>query len=423
MPDRTSTAPPNTVRAVRSQLIDADDEKIGRVLALLDKTGDSAASEALLAPLRTRLATLKPARPIRFARLLFLPLDPLIETPRNWRPGRTALPRSAIRPMASVVRAALGDEVRGIEAQIAEHTTDAPNVIEATGSALWSRAAAVLQAAAVPPEWAQTGLKPSLYPVLAGAVAAVLRRATMLRGLVRDADLGALPVDDRALRQLLLGLEQESAEGCAMVASLVMLQLPQAVSSLARLLPGVVGVADRLRVNKAVDQALDHVLSQMEQPSGRIQQIGSSELGQAGAEVRRIVNLLQDLEAGGAAGQHRQRIRSIRDQLVGACQARFTEGLQRDVLMQLPGAVASAEGTGQRQLEATTRGLRTLEQSARKLGDGRAYDRLLSGAVETVRAMGQTGSLSLSRRARLVEILAGPDAAEALYREQAPARR
>ncbi len=410
---------PEVVRSVRHQLLDADDAKIGRVMALLDNTGDAAAAEALLAPLRTRLAALKPARPIRFSRLLFHPLDRLIVPPRTWRPGGATVPRTVIGPLSDVVRAGLGDDVAAIEARVAGHKTDACDVIDQAGAALWQRAASVLDGAERPPSWNKTGLEPALYPILAKAVAAVLRRSAKFRLLVRDVDQGAAEIDEPALRPLVDGLERETAEGCAMFTSLVLLELPAAAALVGRMLARL-DPAARLRVNKALDQALEHVLSHMEAPSGSIREVGHAELGQAGSDMRRIVTLLETLEENGMVPQHRQRIRAIRGQLGQACQARFADSLQREVMGPVPSALAQDCGGEQRQLEAATRNLRALERAARKLGGARTYDQLLSGAAENLRAMPHAGPLSLARRVRLIEILAGPEAAEAAYLEQAP---
>ncbi len=410
---------PEVVKSVRHQLLDADDAKIGRVMALLDNTGDAATSEALLAPLRPRLAALKPARPLRFARLLFHPLDRLIVPPRTWRPGGATVPRTVIGPIADVVRAGLGDGAAVIEARVAGHKTDASDLIDEAGAALWQQAASVLDGAERPPAWSKTGLEPALYPILAKAVAAVLRRSATFRLLVRDVDQGAAEVDEAALRPLVEGLERETAEGCAMFTSLVLLQLPAAAALLGRMLSRLEPSA-RLRVNKSLDQALEHVLSHMEAPSGSIREVGHAELAQAGTDMRRIVTLFETLEENGMAPQHRQRIRSIRGQLGQACQARFADSLQREIMGPLPSALAQDGGGQQRQLEAATRNLRALERAARKLGGARTYDQLLSGAAENLRTMPHTGPLSLARRVRLIEILAGPEAAEAAYREQAP---
>ena len=83
-------------------------DKIRRILAVVDDVSNPAVNQALLDPVRHRLASLNPARPLRFARLLFIPLDPLMVAPRDWRPNEPTLPRSILAPVAKAVRAGLG---------------------------------------------------------------------------------------------------------------------------------------------------------------------------------------------------------------------------------------------------------------------------------------------------------------------------
>ena len=63
-------------------------------------------------------------------------------------------------------------------------------------------------------------------------------------------------------------------------------------------------------------------------------------------------------------------------------------------------------------MEASARNLRRLEAVGRKLGSNDHYDGMLAGATAAIQE--QAGKLSLIDRVRMVEILAGPDAALAL---------
>ena len=65
---------------------------------MVDAMPNRGAADQLIAPLRARLAHLRPPRPLRFARLLFLPLDPLIVPAARWRAAQPAIPRTVIPP-------------------------------------------------------------------------------------------------------------------------------------------------------------------------------------------------------------------------------------------------------------------------------------------------------------------------------------
>ncbi len=84
----------------------------------------------------------------------------------------------------------------------------------------------------------------------------------------------------------------------------------------------------------------------------------------------------------------------------------------------LAAASGALDGAGQTQLENCTRDLRALEVVARKVGGPASYDQLLLQASDAVLAAADAGTLSPLRKIRLIEILSGPEAAEALYRKE-----
>ena len=181
MPDDSPKHGQREVRALRPGLLEADDHKIRRVVAVVDSATDPAINQALLGSLRSRLAILKPVRPLRFARLLFLPLDPLTVPARGWRPGEPPVPRTSLAPVAKVVRDGLGNLAAAIDEIIAGRKADAIQVITQAGEILWPRAAEILAAAPVPDDWAETGLPHAAYKPLALSIAAVFRRAPRVR--------------------------------------------------------------------------------------------------------------------------------------------------------------------------------------------------------------------------------------------------
>src|SRR3954447_4825225 len=60
-----------SVRALIRGLADAGDAQLVRTVALLDSMPNRGAADALLDPVRKRLAGLHPRRPLNFCRLLF----------------------------------------------------------------------------------------------------------------------------------------------------------------------------------------------------------------------------------------------------------------------------------------------------------------------------------------------------------------
>jgi hypothetical protein len=92
------------VRALTGEIAGAGDHQIMRIVAMVDAMTSRGVADAVIAPLRHRLTRLRPPRPLRFGRLMFHPLDPLIVPAAHWRPGRQAIPRTALMAMAEHVR-------------------------------------------------------------------------------------------------------------------------------------------------------------------------------------------------------------------------------------------------------------------------------------------------------------------------------
>ena len=124
------------IREVARGLAAARDEQILQVVAMVDAMPNRGPADQLIAPLRARLALQRPPRPLRFARLLFMPLDPLIVPAARWRAAQPAIPRTVIAVLAAAVEADLGASGRTVAAMIEGHTTRDHEVVSAAGQAL-----------------------------------------------------------------------------------------------------------------------------------------------------------------------------------------------------------------------------------------------------------------------------------------------
>jgi hypothetical protein len=403
---------------LKRELTGARDEQIARVVAMVDALPDRGAADGLIAPLRGRLAQLRPARPLRFCRLLFTPFDPVIVPGSQWRPGSPSVPRTALDPIAEAVRAELGPGAAEIEAFIAGKTTADTATIARAGNGLWPAAARILvRADAPPPQWAQTGLPAAAYRELARAVAAVLTQATDLHKLTERITLGARLRPEDVLRILDTSAgrtaDAHTREAWGMLLAILLTRLPQADAVLrAAIAGGLIGPNSVMRA--AADQAIDIVLGGLETQGGEAGPIGGSELSEAGAEVTRILSLLEGLEDGPVTGERRRRVHQLRQRLEESCRTRFEAGLTTELVAPLmllrPGA-DTTEVTG---LEDTARDLCKLEAASRKLNPRSGLEAQLQRTAGEIGGMGPDGGLELADRVRLVEILAGADAALAL---------
>jgi hypothetical protein len=415
-----STSSPNQsvqdLRALRHVMQEADDHKIRQIVALLDGSPENQISRAVLGPLRPRLAALKPIRSLRFSRLLSTPLDDLIVPAAVWRPGQATIPRSVLNSMTNIVRIELGSDTAIIDRMIAGHNTDDTGIVTRAGQALWGRAAEIMARSHQHNEWAETGLKPTAYGPLALAIATVLRRASLLRCLLRDAELGVLEPDEQAVREILSHMADEPPEGCTMVFKLVLGQLPHAVPLLRRLVDQSPAPAEKALLRKAMDRATGDLLDDMESRSDLAEGLRDGSLADVGTEVRRIAGLLQDINQDASAAQHRAKVSGIREKLDVVCRGRFVEGMNTGLVGPLAAATAPVDTAGQKRLETCARDLRTIETTGRKLGNTASYDALLLKASEAVQAAADSGNLGIMRAVRLAEILSGPAMAEEIYK-------
>jgi hypothetical protein len=416
MRDDTLKAPRPDVRVLRHELRSADDEKIRRVVAIVDEVGDPCVNQAILDPLRARLASLNLPRPLRFPRLLFMPLDPLIVAAPQWKPDEPSVPRTALMPLARVVRAGLGSEMIFIDRTIAGRRMDATQAIALAEEALWPRAADILAVAPAPEDWAETGLPLRVYDSLARAITAVLRRGPHLYLLRRDHDVGVLDASEQAVNAILQGITAESELGCAMIARLILLRSPQAAPLLRRFVTSGQDHAGSRMMQTAIERGTEEMLAAMESEAGLAAEIQNVALANVGAQVRRISAFLREIEADD--GADRPRLHAIRQKLDEACQERFSDGLNTGLLTPLAEAPRPVDGADQTRMETTSRDLRALETEARKVGGAVNYDRLLKEATDAVMEAAAAGMLTPARKLRLIEILAGPEAAAELYEKE-----
>ena len=158
------------LRALAQAALVADDNALVRLVSVLDELADRGAVDAVLEPVRARLRTLQPPRKLRFARLLFLPLDGVIQPPKDWKRGTPEIPRSALGTLAGIIQTALGAEGDAMATDCTSVTTAVEDAITRLGARLWPAAAGALPVAP-PAAWAASGLAATDY----GPIAALCR--------------------------------------------------------------------------------------------------------------------------------------------------------------------------------------------------------------------------------------------------------
>jgi hypothetical protein len=154
-------------RDMGAALAAAPPDKLGRIVGMLDSLQARGAADALLQAARPRLKDLRLDRPMRFTRLLAVPLEPALVPPEAWTRAPIEIPRSALSPIGEAVRAALGLAAEEMEAAALGRTMADAATVARLGARLWPLAASA-RLPAVPPGWEEAGLPAaSAAPVLA----------------------------------------------------------------------------------------------------------------------------------------------------------------------------------------------------------------------------------------------------------------
>ena len=410
--------PQTELAALHSALTRAEQSKIVKLLALADTLQNRGAVDDLIAPFRKQLAQLRPSRPLRFVRLLFMPLDPLIVPTAAWKPKLPSIPRCALLPLAEAVSDTMGEEAARIRGMVETHTTHDRQVIAEAGSVLWPSAAQALKRCPTPTAWTQqTGLPDGLFPTMATGVGAVLEHILTLQTWRAEAQLGGA-VRTTAVQQVLQQVNKDQPEAVGMFIALVLARLPKAVRQLRAAISEIGGIA-AIPMRAAMDGAIASLLERLEAEDGIETVVLGTTLREAGTEVCRVVELMGCVDAKSASPAHMVRMATLRRRLDESCRLRFTIALQNDFLQVLEALDSDADAAAVIRLEGTARGLRELGDEARRVGSPGTYDNLLRQTTDAIKAIGSNGAFTLADKVRLVEILAGPDEAWALLENAA----
>ena len=396
-----------------------DDAKIPRLLKIVDQVQQRGAIDDLIAPFRGRMAQLRPPRPLRFRRLLFTPLDPLIVPPGAWRPKAPTLPRSAMAPLEEAIRPIMGEDAERIDRMIEGRTTHDRATVAEAGPLLWSGAAQALMRCPTPEGWTEkTGLPDGLFSALATGTGTVLGQVLTLQTWRAEAEIGE-PVRTSAATRMLLEVNRAQPQAVGMMIALVLARLPQAARSIRKAI-GEIGGSLCLTMREAMETAIGSLLDRLEAEKGVEAVVLGTPLRQAATEAYRVLALLACANVEDAKPALRRRLTELRRRLDESCRLRFTVGLQRDFLQILEDPDASGNAREVAGLEDAARGLSDLAEAARRVGSGGTYDALLRQTTDVIKAIGSNGQFTLADKARLIEILAGPDDAWALLKDTAP---
>jgi hypothetical protein len=404
--------PWHQLRRLHHGLATAPDMQIAKVVAVVDALESRGAADEMIEPLRSRLPQLRLPRPLRFSRLLFMPLDVLIVPNPGWRRDATTIPRSIISPVAEMVHNAMGGDAATIEEAIKGRTTAHARAVYDAGRTLWSAASSILAAATrPPPNWAKTHLPLDCFVPLARRLATLFGQTDTVDAMVAEADIGVLLRAD-LLAPLLTACSQD-ASTLAMMVTLVLARLP-GVRGLLTPAARSLGRDQETAMQTAIDQALEVLVHRLETRNGIETLVIGGSLRQAAGEVRRIRALLDGLLRNRLRNDWPSRLVQMKSRLDVSCRLRFAIALEVEFADALQALGDDSQQAVMNRLEEVAVHLRNLEQEALQVDSSEAYDPLLREAAEHIKAAALAGALGLVDCVRLVEILAGSDEALAL---------
>ena len=377
----------------------ASAERVARAVALVDALPTRGAADGLIAAVRPRLAKLRPARRIGFARLLFTPLDAVVVPLDAWSRGSPGIPRPALAALTRAIRdgwTANGDaSLDSLDQRLRSlPATDRPRLLE-VGAPLWAHAAIVLRRVVPPTDWRRgSGLPHDDFRPLACAVAMVLAHAeTVVGDGVRHSsqtrlDAVLLPVCRSALAmqagfsaaspKTAPNLAGPDATPVATLLAALMTAATRGDRVLAMFEEAATGNKPATRAGRlAVDFVLDDALREVGRaPFPHLLQL----VGRTAGLVKGLNALMQFRPAG------RQRLIEVSAALDCACRTRFATALKEAVGQAHPDLLAQQRFE---QLEDA----RALAAVASAFGDPAAY---VSALREALERLGNTGTLGLT---------------------------
>lgn len=388
---------------LRQMLLRAEDNKILRIVQMVDGLPERGGMDDIIAPLRSQLVRLRPRRKLNLPRLLFHPLDPLIVPAAQWRRGAYTVPRSVLQPLARIVAGALDAQRAALMEALKGHFADEQQIVSDTGAALWPFAARTLAEAPPPPRWRETtDLAIEDFDAARAVVTMVLRRATLIEALATE---GGEPPEE-ILRGLLALGPDETMPGWTSLLTVLLSRLPCPARILALAEEAARGRTGPTGGDAASEMVLEAIKAYVDAPGLAAGQSPR----ETTARFEQLGILLGDLAAAYAARpDRRQRVEQMRQQADAICLERFEVSLADEFLEPWQAGDESVGDETMSALEDAARAARNMETAGRRFGSGAAYDARLREAAVRIAEGG--GSGTLIDRARLIEILRGPEAA------------
>lgn len=431
-----STPAPNldrrTLADLTARLARARPEAIRAVVALIDRMPHRGDADALIAPMRPRLSLMRDMirRPASLGRVLAHPIEELLVPPDSWRRGSLSLPRSVMPVAISLATEALPARLRqDLLAHLSGATMDDAAAVTAAGEALWPAASAAFSGAVsgrLPPGLALPMREADLRALL-GALGETLKIASRLARVLGTSPRGSVPAWEQiapSLRALLDEAAVVSADCFARV-GLILMRRFMAAGPVVGLLREAASAASSGAVEHRLAAALDSYLAEL---GGQLPEPAALALLPHAVQQAVVTEAVATVERAGAEigtwqADRRENLREVQARMASVIRRRVPECLSGEILapltrLQEEGLAQAGGPAAIEAIEAAARASAAMVSAARRLGPADDLARALRHAADLAADLAAStphgapaDRLGRTDIARLVEIMAGPDAA------------
>ena len=408
------------LEGVRGLLEEAGDGPLLKALRLIESLDERGSLDEAVARVRPRLALLRPIRSIGLRRLATLPFEDLLVSSAAWVPGRCRIDRASLGRLHMAILGELPSDLpTRIRAESRNRFMNEQGVVLALGRELWPAASAALHRSLAAAGAA--GQEPGMIEQMRSA-ALLLGVAPAVVPLIWRLPPRPMPelVEDE--RKVALDLLRFGRAGGAALLELLFHILLARTASPATILElpfaGELAIPPR-EIEPLVERAAAACLAELAVPPASGSQ--GRALALAADGIERMVSWVRSLEAGPARlGLDRAALRDARGRVVRSIGSQLKEvvvGSLPQQFARLHGTEAAADNV-MAEVEEAARAVRRIGIAGREFGIGDTVDRTLAQAQALFLGPSSASDGDPGRidRARIVEILFGPDAAMTVMR-------
>jgi hypothetical protein len=407
----STTSTMSETRNLGGMIGGASDQALGKIVAIVDRVGNSEMHERLLGPSLRRLRRMRPPRPASLMRLLFMPLSGALVDSFQWRRSEGQVPRSALPPMLESITELLGPQVDTLSIQLRGGSLEDGKLVDRVGRQLWHAASAAVPRLRHGPSWSRAGFGQSDFEAISSLAGALWRHAGPLwDGMQQVA--GDCPPE--ALRSAVIG---PANEGHLVFAAAMNTLLQRAarpsnfVSLLRDLPPQALPVAEDI-LNKWVGATLPELLEDDFTTGARL----ARETGIVITALEELPRVTSKTDAK-ALVAHRRNLDHF-------CRTSYREVVTVHVIQSLLELTQEdSEAIGE--IEAMARIARILEETGRRFGPPKSYEELQEEFRVQMEKRQQDEAqpgVTAMEVARIEEILIGREAAERFLSRARPQR-